>query len=99
MPSPPERCQDGPEAPQSAASADSNDAAARASRRHTDHVIVALVGDVAVLKDQMVENTRVTKEVRDILSTFRVLGTFATWIGSILAALVAAYTAVKGLRT
>ena len=75
-----------------------NDADARESRRKTDDVIDALVLDVHDLKRDMIENTKTTKEVRDILTSFKMVGKFARWIGLIVAAVAGAWAAVKGLR-
>ena len=74
------------------------DSAARESRRAADSVIERLVLDVHDLKRDMVENTKTTKEVRDILTSFKVVGQFARWLGLIVAALVSAWVAIKGLR-
>ena len=53
------------------------------------------IGNVEAL---LAENTKTTVEVRDILTTFKTLGTFAKWISSIAAALIGLWAAVKGLR-
>ena len=79
-------------------SADRADGAARELRRKTDDVIDALVLDVHDLKRDMIENTKTTKEVRDILTSFKMVGKFARWIGLIIAAVAGAWAAVKGLR-
>lgn len=60
-------------------------------RRADDERVTILVSDVAVLKTQMAENTEVTKQVRDILTSFRIAGTVAKWIASVAAGIVAIY--------
>ncbi len=74
-------------------------------RRKSDDIIAGLVGDVAGLKSDMAANTAKTteaadtiKEVRDILTTFKLVGKFAKWLGGIVAAVAGAWAAVKGLR-
>ena len=57
---------------------------------------VSLQTDVGELKTEMKANTAVTTEVRDILTTFRTLGTFAKWISSIGAAILGLVAAWKG---
>lgn len=64
-----------------------------------------LQNNVEGLKRDMAENTRATKEsgdtiteVKNILTTFKTLGTFAKWLSGLVAALAAAWAAVKGLR-
>jgi hypothetical protein len=83
---------------QTARAAEANDDAARQARRNSDHVITKLVGDVAVLKDEMKANTKVTTEVRDILTTFKMVGAFAKWSAAIVAAVVGAWAAIRGIR-
>lgn len=53
--------------------------------------------DVTELKTEMKANTVVTTEVRDILTTFKTLGTFAKWASSIGAAIIGLIAAIKGL--
>lgn len=60
-------------------------------RRADDFRVEQLCQDVAVLKQQMVENTEVTKQVRDILTSFRIMGAIAKWGASIAAGIAAAY--------
>lgn len=55
-------------------------------RRRDDPRIVELMDDVAVLKSQMTENTRLTKEVREILASFRIAGKVAKWVTAMGAA-------------
>lgn len=63
-------------------------------RRVDDQLINVLVADVAVLKTQMAENTEVTKQVRDILSAFRVTMAVAKWTATISAAIAGTIAAV-----
>lgn len=48
-----------------------------------------LAQDVEVLKRQMEENTVITKQVRDILASFRVAGAVAKWTAAVVAAVIA----------
>lgn len=70
-------------------------------RRQSDARVTQLVGDVAVLKSQMVENTAVTLQVRDILASFKVMMSIAKWItafAGMFAAIIAAYKGVDFRR-
>ena len=67
-------------------------------RRADDSRITGLVADVAVLKQQMLENTQVTCQVRDILASFRIVGAVAKWAAAIGAGTAAAYHGVDWLR-
>lgn len=48
-----------------------------------------LVKDVEVLKAQMAENTEITKQVRDILGSFRIAGAIAKWTAAIVGGAIA----------
>jgi hypothetical protein len=61
-------------------------------RRTEDPRINQLVADVAVLKDQMAENTAVTHQVRDILASFRIVAAVAKWIAIIVGGIAAIKT-------
>lgn len=65
-------------------------------RREADKIVSRLVADVAVLKSQMAENTAVTKEVRDILGSFKVVGKLSKWLFAIGASAASVYYAIKG---
>lgn len=67
-------------------------------RRQADLRIEAIETRIGKVEDLLAENTRTTNEVRDILTTFKTLGTFAKWISSIAAAIVGLWAALKGLR-
>ena len=67
-------------------------------RRANDERLDTVVCDVALLKGQMAENTEVTKQVRDILNSFRLLGIVAKWIAAIGAGTAALYHGVDFLR-
>jgi hypothetical protein len=67
-------------------------------RRHEDQRIATLVTDVATLKAQMVENTVVTVQVRDILASFRIVGKIAKWMTAIVTAVTVTWAAIKGVR-
>jgi len=60
-------------------------------RRAEDPRINKLVEDVSELKAGLAENNKTTEQVRDILTSFRVLATVAKWI----AAIGAGYAAVR----
>ena len=54
--------------------------------------------DQAVTRSKLDANTAITQEVRDILTTFKMLGSFAKWTGAIIAAVVGAWAAIRGAR-
>jgi len=64
-------------------------------RRQSDPRIDTLVADVATLKVQMRENTEVTVQVRDILSSFRIIARIAKWFTVMAAAIAGTYAALK----
>lgn len=70
----------------------------RIDDQHEDSRINDLVADVAVLKQQMIENTVVTMQVRDILTSFRVASVVAKWIAAVGAGLAALYHGFDFLR-
>lgn len=64
---------------------------------------LALHVQVGAMQRELTENTTATKhsaetiiEVKNILTTFKTLGTFAKWISGIFAAIVTAWAAWKG---
>lgn len=61
----------------------------KTERRAEDLRIGALVSDVSELRAQMVRNTEITEQVRDILTSFRVIADAAKWVTAIVAACVA----------
>lgn len=67
-------------------------------RRADDLRIGKLVADVKKLEEQMVENTEITKQVRDILGTFRVTMLVAKYVAAVGSAVAAAVAIWKGLR-
>lgn len=67
-------------------------------RRQADHRIEAIETRIGKVEDLLVENTRTTNEVKDILTTFKTLGSLAKWAGYIVAAVASAIAALKGLR-
>ena len=62
------------------------------NRRADDPRINKLVSDVDNLKAEMVKNTEVTTQVRDILTSFRIMATIAKWFAAITAGVVAVKT-------
>jgi hypothetical protein len=71
--------------------------ALNAQRRASDPRIDALVADVATLRKDMIANTEITAQVRDILASFRVIGAVTKWAAAVGGGCVAAYAAIKGL--
>ena len=67
-------------------------------RRAEDPRLGVLVDDVAELKKQMVLNTEITQQVRDILTSFRVIGSVAKWITALIAGFLAMYHGVDNLK-
>jgi orotate phosphoribosyltransferase-like protein len=67
-------------------------------RRADDNRIDKLDSRLDKVEYLLVENTKTTNEVRDILTTFKTLGTFAKWFSSIAAAIVGLWAAIKGYR-
>ena len=57
-----------------------------------------LHGCVESLKSQVSENTALTKEVRDILATFKVLGAAAKWLTILGAGATTVYHGLDWLR-
>lgn len=68
-------------------------------RRAEDPRLGVLVDDVAELKKQMVLNTEITQQVRDILTSFRVIGSVAKWITALIAGAIALYHGADNLKT
>ena len=66
-------------------------------RRVDDERIDNIEQKLAVFEKMLAENTTTTTEVRDILITARTLGKLAVWAGTILAAVIGGYLAVKEL--
>ncbi len=66
-------------------------------RRADDPRVTKLVTDMESLQHQMVENTEVTMQVRDILASFKTAAAIAKWITTIAAAIAAVLAAIKGL--
>lgn len=58
-------------------------------RRANDERIDTIISDVATLKREMKANTEVTTQVRDILTSFRLMAAAAKWIAAIGAGLMA----------
>ena len=68
-------------------------------RRAEDPRLGALVDDVAELKKQMVLNTEITQQVRDILTSFRVIGAVAKWITALIAGALALWHGADNVKT
>lgn len=66
-------------------------------RRAADAKVTQLVTDVEDLKRQVVENTAVTIQVRDILASFRVVASVAKWITAIAGMVAALLAMLKGV--
>ena len=70
------------------------------NRRVSDAILDKLVLDVASLQVDMKANTEVTVQVRDILSSFRIMAAIAKWLAAIgagAAALFHGYDFLKKL--
>ena len=76
----------------------SNDSTWPPQRRANDSRIDKLDARLDKVEELLVENTKTTNEVRDILTTFKTLGAFAKWFSAIAAAVVGLWAAVKGIR-
>jgi len=61
-------------------------------------VLGAVKAEQTIVRGKLDENTKLTQEVRDILTTFKMVGAFAKWVGAIVAAVAGAWAAIKGLR-
>lgn len=58
-------------------------------RRAEDPRINALVSDMQAVKAELAQNTEITKQVAEVLASFRVLAAIAKWIATIGAGIVA----------
>ena len=67
-------------------------------RRRDDQRIAKLMTDMDTVKICLASNTEITTQVRDILTSFRVMALFAKWIAAVAAAVagvVAAWHSFK----
>lgn len=64
-------------------------------RRSTDPLVSQLATDVAQLQSEMKRNTEVTEQVRDILSSFKVMMAVAKWFTAVAGAIAAAIALFK----
>lgn len=66
----------------------------------TEHqaALMRVQADQQVVRTKLDTNTALTQEVRDILTTFKMVGSFAKWLGAIVAAVGGAWVAIKGVR-
>jgi len=64
-------------------------------RRADDNRLNTVITDVAELKRQMEENTKVTRQIHDIMRSFKILGTIAKWTSAVGAAGTAVYHGVS----
>lgn len=62
-------------------------------RQVIDDRFIDLEEKLEALDQKIGENTEITTQVRDILTSFKVIGMFAKWLGGIAAAGVAMYHA------
>ena len=65
---------------------------------HLHECVEGLKGKVATLETSMAENTAMTKEVRDILATFRTLATVAKWFTAIAGAVAAGFAMFRSIK-
>ena len=64
-------------------------------RRSDDRALLEIIGDVAELKRAMKENTEITRQVLEVLATFRVIASVAKWVTAVIASVGAVYIAFK----
>lgn len=67
-------------------------------RRATDPRIDTLSADVAELKRQMTENTIITKQVKEVLDSFKLVASVAKWITTVAAAIALAWQGLGFIR-
>ena len=67
-------------------------------RRSADQRIGHIEQRLGNVENLLMENTKTTNEVKDILTTFKTLGAFAKWISAIGAAIIGLWAALKGIR-
>ena len=67
-------------------------------RRAPDPLLATIISDVTTLKEQMVENTTVTKEVREILTSFRIFASVCKWVAAVGAGIAAAWHGADQVR-
>lgn len=74
-------------------------------RRANDERLNQVIVDVATLQKQVAENTRITndsailtRQVRDILRSFHILGVIAKWVAAIAAGVAAVYHGMEWLK-
>ena len=65
-------------------------------RRAQDVVVQQLVVAVDEIRKEMKDNTELTREIRGIVSGFRVIGRVAKWLSYIIGLVVAAAALIKG---
>lgn len=66
-------------------------------RRADDPRIDRLVEDMSSLQREVKENTEVTKQVKDMIGSFKLIATVAKWIAVVVGAYVAIKTGVATL--
>lgn len=66
--------------------------------RDRNIISAGIKDEVSVLKTEMKANTEITREVRNILVTFKNIGRIAKWCSYILGAIAAGFAVVKGIR-
>ncbi len=62
-------------------------------RKHVDDKFSDIDGQLAALRFEMANNTEITKQVRDLLGSFRIMASVAKWLTAMGAFCVMAYHA------
>lgn len=68
------------------------------NRRKTDLRVEMLVEQMAQVKQELALNTEITRQVRDVLATFRVVAKAAKWTTYIVSAITAIIALFHGVR-
>jgi hypothetical protein len=66
-------------------------------RRAPDPRINILVEEMKVVRVELAANTHITKQVADVLASFRVIGAIAKWSAAIAAACTAIWHGLDGM--
>lgn len=67
-------------------------------RRRVDPRLEIMAQQIASLQSEMAINTEVTKQVRDILTSFHIIAAFAKWLTIISACIAAVWTLIQKLK-
>lgn len=64
-------------------------------RRESDPLVLLLAGKIEAIEKQLTENTDITRQVYDVLATFRVIAKVAKWLTAIVLLLTSIWGLVK----